>query len=520
MAIGDIVANLAINSDPWKRGLSSAESSLSSFSSLVSGKVVGTIAAFAGAAVSVHALTSSYEELAGIADKAAQTGFGADSIRTLGFAADMSGTSAETLGNSLGKMTLNAAKAKDGGKEAAAAFEAVGLSVADLKTLSPEQQFSRIADGMQSITDPAARAAAAVGIFGKSGAELAPLLAQGSAGIADLMSQADMLGIGLSNEDIEAAAKADDAYVRLTSTIGGLIDRVAVSLAPAFTAATNAITAVIPSVNAFFGAVSTAVGGTADLVSTGMGFAVETIVTGFSIAEYTVSNFGTLAEFVFNEALLGVVSFGASVGHFFTAELPEYLRWFVDNWRDVFQTAFDFGATVFINLGSNIKNAWSDIVDYIMGRSEDLSLAWTPLMEGAVNTIKELPDIPDRAIGQLEASLAKKSKDLGEAVSLGLGQTIEKNMALIPKLNKAFEGPVIAAAGESPDPTTGGGNSKPTKMFAGAMEMGSTAAYSAIVQAMGSTGDSARLDKSNKLLSSIDSSLKKRGPEIVLVETI
>jgi hypothetical protein len=65
-------------------------------------------------------------------------------------------------------------KAAGGGKEAVQALSSIGLSAADFQGLSSSEQFTLIANAINGITDPAQRAAAAVAIFGKSGADLLP----------------------------------------------------------------------------------------------------------------------------------------------------------------------------------------------------------------------------------------------------------------------------------------------------------------------------------------------------------
>lgn len=95
-------------------------------------------------------------------------------LRTLQVAADLGGASSETLAAAFTRAQLTISKAAGGSKEATAAIKALGLSVDELRNQSSTQQFSAIATAINAIENPAQRAATAVAIFGRSGAQLLP----------------------------------------------------------------------------------------------------------------------------------------------------------------------------------------------------------------------------------------------------------------------------------------------------------------------------------------------------------
>lgn len=167
------------------------------------------------------------------------------------------------------------------------------------------------------------------------------------------------------------------------------------------------------------------------------GFIKDTLLETLMFAEFAFNNVGMVAGLAFTNAELAAVRFGAQVKYFFAEVLPTLFNWFLDNWKDIFYTAFDFATTVFINLGTNIRNIFSNITDIISG-SVSISDLWTPLTEGFVSTIKELPDIAEREIGPLEAQLAKDSAALTEAVASEYGKFREQRLA---ELNKDIAQP-------------------------------------------------------------------------------
>jgi hypothetical protein len=105
---------------------------------------------------------------------AASLGVSYQELRTLQVAADLSGASSEELAKAFTRAQVTITNAAGGSKEAAKALATLGLSVDDLATQTSTQQFQTIATAINSIENPAQRAAAAVAIFGKSGAALLP----------------------------------------------------------------------------------------------------------------------------------------------------------------------------------------------------------------------------------------------------------------------------------------------------------------------------------------------------------
>lgn len=95
-------------------------------------------------------------------------------LRNLQVAADLSGASSEQLAKAFTRAQVTITRAAGGSREAVAALDKLGLSVADLTKLSSSQQFSAIATAINAIQSPAERATASVAIFGRAGAELLP----------------------------------------------------------------------------------------------------------------------------------------------------------------------------------------------------------------------------------------------------------------------------------------------------------------------------------------------------------
>jgi len=175
--------------------------------------------------------------------KAVQTGLSGEFLQRLGYAADQSGVSVETLTGGVKKLTIAIGKGDE------KPFAELGLTLTDLLALSPDQQFLKVAEAIGKIPTAAGRAAAAVKVFGKSGIEMTGLFAGGLNDINKLLADAKRIGIGVSEEDLKRAAAADDAIQRMKASFGALIDKVSVVFAPALTDIADKITSWIAPLN-------------------------------------------------------------------------------------------------------------------------------------------------------------------------------------------------------------------------------------------------------------------------------
>jgi hypothetical protein len=132
--------------------------------------------AFAAVRGTIQGFTDALDLGGRLSDLSASTGETAGKLLVLERAFDNSGIGADKVGSSIAKMQKNIEDARDGSGTAANAFAAMGVKVEELEGKLPTEQLQVLASGIQSIDDPTQRAAAAMGVFGKSGAELLPLL--------------------------------------------------------------------------------------------------------------------------------------------------------------------------------------------------------------------------------------------------------------------------------------------------------------------------------------------------------
>jgi len=207
-------------------------------------------------------------------------------------------------------------------------------------------------------------------------------------------------------------------------------------------------------------------------------------------------NWPTVLELAAKNATLHVVEFGLDFAYWFTDKLPAYVSWFAENWQNTIFTAVDYGLTAMINFGTNVRALWSAVVDFIAGNG--FTFDWTPLTEGAVSAMSEMEAIPERAATEFETALRSDVEGLASGLVSTMDVEREKMVAGFTKSRDAISSKYDTSSGipsapggpDLPGDTPAGSGKK--KETAGLSEKGSAATYSTIVSAfMGKQKDPA-----------------------------
>ena len=180
--------------EAFARGMTAAGAMLSGAGALLLG----------GLGIGVDAAMRIGSELTDVSDR---TGVATDALSALAAAAADSGASLSDVEaglRGLAKFTLAVGK---GGKQAAQVLDMLGISAEDFMQADQLGRLGMIADGLARIEDPALRTALAMAALGKSGTALIPMLAGGSQGLNELITNMHRLGVTF---DKDAIAKADE----------------------------------------------------------------------------------------------------------------------------------------------------------------------------------------------------------------------------------------------------------------------------------------------------------------------
>ena len=164
-----------------------------------------------------------------------KVGMSVETLATLKYAADLADVELEKLQTGLVKLSKNAVEAANGSGEAKSAFDALGISVKNqngtLKT--SDQLLYEIADKFNGLSDGADKTAMAVKLFGKSGAELIPLLNAGSIEIKAMQDRAREMGLELSTGAAKDAEELNDKIRELKAEAEGFARTITMKLVPA-----------------------------------------------------------------------------------------------------------------------------------------------------------------------------------------------------------------------------------------------------------------------------------------------
>lgn len=212
------------------KGLRRAEGKLKSY-----GKIVGDagmslfktgaagVTALVGMAVTTAKSGAEMERLSKV------TGISVEELSGLKYAASQTETEFETL--TKGVTLMHKALGKNSPQTQKTLAE-LGLSTDQLLQLSPAQRFEQIADAIAKVPDPGMRAAAAMQMFGRAGAQLLPMIERTGAGIRQLREEAAKLGFVMSSDTAAKAAEFDRAMKTVWAVIQATSKAVGTALMP------------------------------------------------------------------------------------------------------------------------------------------------------------------------------------------------------------------------------------------------------------------------------------------------
>jgi hypothetical protein len=231
-----VSTKLTLDTSGFNRGIKSAENGMAKFKAAAGPAVLGGVAAgFAAAAAAAAGLAVGIKgalDLAGaLSDLSSRTGVAAGELRILQEAFARNGLSADKVGPSINKMQRAVVEAGDGTGPAAEAFKMLGISVDGLRGMDASSQFAAIGQAINSIPDPAGRAAAAMQIFGKSGGEMLTLFANSGAMAEAARSVGDQADILTRNANL--FDQASDILGSVATKMQGFFVGVADTLVPA-----------------------------------------------------------------------------------------------------------------------------------------------------------------------------------------------------------------------------------------------------------------------------------------------
>jgi hypothetical protein len=160
-----------------------------------------------------------------IGKMAQKVGMSTEALSKLTYAAKLADVSMQELQVGVQQLSKNMEAGSEG-------LAALGISATDSagNLRSTAEVFADVAEAFAGMEDGAGKTAIAMNIFGRSGAQLIPLLNSGRLGLNEMGSEARKFGVVISQDAAQAAEKFNDNLTRLNTISEGLAQSLAQEL--------------------------------------------------------------------------------------------------------------------------------------------------------------------------------------------------------------------------------------------------------------------------------------------------
>ena len=241
--IGALRATLGLDSAQFHQGLKRAESGAQRFAKAAAIALTAAAVAATGAFMAI----SGAAQRADRQMKASQSyGIPIEQLGRLAHAAELSGSSMEEVGKAGQRASRAVNDAMNGISNAGTrAFEQLGVALTNTNgsARDVESILGDVAEQFANMPDGAQKSALAIEMFGRSGANLIPLLNQGRQGLKDMGDEAEKLGLVFDERTGRASEQFNDNMLRLQRTMTGLWNQVLGNVIGGFAQLTDKIVA-------------------------------------------------------------------------------------------------------------------------------------------------------------------------------------------------------------------------------------------------------------------------------------
>lgn len=257
MNVFELFAKLGLDTSEYEKGLEGAESKGANFGAglkTAAGVTAAGIATVTAATVaSAKAFISGAADVATYGDNIDKTsqrlGISAEKYQEWDYAMQIAGTSMDNMQMGMKTLTNQLDNAKNGSEDAIAKFEALGISMEDLATMSREEVFEAAIYGFQNMSDSVERAALANDLFGRSGQELTPLFNMTNEETRQLIDTASEYGMVMSSEAVAASAGFQDSLTTMQKTMSGVRNNMMADFLPSLSTAMDGLSAIFSGVD-------------------------------------------------------------------------------------------------------------------------------------------------------------------------------------------------------------------------------------------------------------------------------
>lgn len=235
--LGDLFVTLSAETKDFQKGLGAASKQLQDIGKGVTdtGKtmtkwVTGPIVGAGGALLALGVKTGQFADR--ILDLNAITGMSTDTIQEWQHVATVAGVDIEAVTRATEGLIRRMPQLEQEGGVAVEQLQKLGLSAAELQTLTPDQMIDTLVTSLASMEDPIERNAIGASLFGGAWKDIAPILALGEEGISAARQEAQDLGLVMGGDALKAANDFRIAMDTMRSQGAALFRELATNLMP------------------------------------------------------------------------------------------------------------------------------------------------------------------------------------------------------------------------------------------------------------------------------------------------
>lgn len=243
--IGALRVTLGLDSAQFQQGLTKAQAGMARFASMArTGALAVGAAMVTGAGVMAGAMKGIIDDADQMSKLAQSIGIPIEELSKLRYAADLAGVDLDSLGKAIKRLSAGMLDSTESGTgPAARSFAMLGVSVRDAAgNMRPATavmedlagKFARMPNGVE-------KTALAMRIFGKSGADMIPLLNSGATGLREMYEEAEELGLVLDEQTGRAAEDFNDNLTRMGRIKDGIVTKITAAMLPAMANLSDAL---------------------------------------------------------------------------------------------------------------------------------------------------------------------------------------------------------------------------------------------------------------------------------------
>lgn len=410
-------------------------------------------------------------------DMSQRTGVSVESLAKFRKAAATSGIELDNVAKNLVKLSKGLYETAQTGKgPASEALRTLGISATDAagKLKTADQVTLEIANKFKTMPDGIEKTALAMQLFGKSGADMIPMLNEGGKAI-------ESLSVKMTAAFAKKADEYNDKLAMLGGKVGGLAAGITVALLPALDATATALTALVDGFTALPTPIQAVVGGLA-LVAVGLtvlapvitsvvtvlgafaGLGIGATLAGIAGAIVPVATglAALVAGFISAPVLIGAAAVATAVVIFsFRDQIADAFRGLFDlianpetgfiamiggGWNLMMDGISSYVGNILPNISANFAAFFDTIIGPGNGLIARLGQTWNMAMDSmrdyAVGLVQPVSDAWESIVDTVRGVINSALSLAGRAVNAFIGQ-INQLIAAANSVSAAVRGPQL-----------------------------------------------------------------------------